>query len=109
MSRGLAPTRPSFRLSCAGTAPLRVPEAANDDEASGRPPQSDEEIKAALGHFARHHLNAAQDAHARATAALAVGDREDFAFWSNVCRALDRRLAGTLVDAREERADCVTD
>ena len=100
MSRGLAPTRPSFRLSCAGTAPIRIPEAANDDEAPGRPAQSEAEIRAALGHFARHHLNAADDAHRRATIALAAGDEEDFAFWANICRALDRRLAATLTDGK---------
>ena len=96
MSRGLVPTRPSFRLSCAGTAPLRIPDAANDNTAPGRPAQSDAQIQAALGHFARHHLNAAHDAHARATAALEAGDEANFVFWANICRALDRRLAGTL-------------
>ena len=100
MSRGLAPTRPSFRLSQAGTAPLRIPEAANDNSRPGRQPQSEAEIRAALGHFAEHHLNAAQDAHARAEAAFAAGDRENFAFWANICRALDRRLAATLSDTR---------
>jgi len=99
MSRGLAPTRPSYRLSRAGTAPIRIPEAANDNEAPGRPAQSEAEIRAALGHFARHHLNAAHDAHARATAALAAGDEANFVFWENICRALDRRLAGTLSEA----------
>jgi|TARA_R100000049_G_C1952762_1_gene102071 hypothetical protein len=77
---------------------LRIPEAANDNLRPGRPSQSEEEIRAALGHFAEHHLNAAHDAHARAEAALAVGDRENFAFWANICRALDRRLAATLSD-----------
>ena len=56
MSRGLAPTRPSYRLSRAGSAPIRIPEAANDNEAPGRPAQSEAEIRAALGHFARHQL-----------------------------------------------------
>ena len=98
MSRGLAPTRPSFRICQAGSAPLRIPEAANDNLRPGRQPQSEAEIRAALGHFAQHHLNAAQDAYARAEAALAAGDPEEFAFWANICRALDRRLAATLSD-----------
>tara|TARA_B100000678_G_scaffold287853_1_gene295188 strand:+ start:1001 stop:1315 length:315 start_codon:yes stop_codon:yes gene_type:complete len=96
MSSGLAPNRPSFRLSQPGTLPIRIPEPANDNVAPGRPPQSEEEIRAALGHFAQHHLNAAHDAHARAKSALASGDEENFVFWANICRALDRRLAGTL-------------
>ena len=100
MSRGLAPTRPSFRICQAGPAPLRIPEAANDNLRPGRQPQSEAEIRAALGHFAQHHLNAAQDAYARAEAALAAGDPEEFAFWANICRALDRRLAATLSDVR---------
>ncbi|MBY8338287.1 hypothetical protein KYN89_14655 [Alteriqipengyuania sp. NZ-12B] len=79
---------------------MRIPEAANDNLRPGRQPQSEAEIRAALGHFAQHHLNAAQDAHARAEAALATGDREEFAFWANICRALDRRLAATLSDVR---------
>ncbi len=99
MSRGLAPRRPSFRLSQAGSPPIRIPEAANDDVAPGRPALNDGEVRAALGHFARHHLNAAHDAHARATDALAAGDEENFVFWANICRALDRRLARTLSEA----------
>lgn len=99
MSRGLAPTRPSYRLSHAGSAPIRIPEAANENDAPGRPAQSEAEIRAALGHFARHHLNAAHDAHARAKAALEAGDEENFVFWANICRALDRRLASTLSEA----------
>lgn len=99
MSRGLAPTRPSYRLSHSGSAPIRIPQAANDNEPAGRPAQGEAEIRAALGHFAEHHLNAAHDAHARATAALAAGDEENFVFWANICRALDRRLAGTLAEA----------
>ena len=99
MSRGLAPSRPSYRLSSAGSIPVRIPEADNDNEALGRPAQSEAEIRAALGHFARHHLNAAHDAHARARVALEAGDEENFVFWANICRALDRRLAGTLSGA----------
>ena len=99
MSRGVASNRPTYRLSQGGTLPVRIPEAANDNVAPGRPAQSDAEIRAALGHFARHHLNAAKDAHARAKRALDEGDEENFLFWANICRALDRRLAGTLYAA----------
>ncbi len=99
MSRGLVPSRPSFRLSRAGTAPLRIPEAANDNISPGRRAQSEAQIQAALGHFARHHLNAAHDAHARAKAAFETGDEANFMFWANICRALDRRLAATLPKA----------
>ena len=99
MSRGLAPTRPNHPVIKTAFNVVRALSHANDNEAPGRAPQSDTEIRAALGHFAQHHLNAAHDAHARAQAALSIGDEENFVFWANICRALDRRLAGTLSDA----------
>ena len=101
MSRGVASNRPTYRLSQGGDLPVRIPEAANDNLAPGRVAQDDAEIRAALGHFARHHLNAAKDAHARAREALDIGDEENFLFWANICRALDRRLAATLRVADE--------
>lgn len=99
MKRGTAPQRPSYRLSQGGSLPVRIPLPANDNDLPGRPAQSEIEIRDALNHFAQHHLNAAHDAHARATLALDKGDEENFVFWANICRALDRRLAGTLSEA----------
>ncbi|GAB5349366.1 hypothetical protein [Alteriqipengyuania sp. 357] len=99
MPRGLAPNRPSYRLSQGGSIPVRIPEPANDNVLPGRPAQDEAEMRAALGHFARHHMNAAHDAHARATKAFDAGDEENFVFWANICRALDRRLAETLSSA----------
>ncbi|RDS76131.1 hypothetical protein DL238_14415 [Alteriqipengyuania lutimaris] len=78
-----------------------MPEAANDNVAPGRTAQSEGELRAALDHFARHHLNAAHDAYERANHALAKGDQTDFHYWADVCRALDRRLAGTLASGRD--------
>jgi len=101
MSRGLAPKRPSYRLSHSGSAPIRIPEASNDNIAAGRPALGEPELRAALDHFARHHLNAAHDAHARARAAVASGNEADFLFWAQICGALDRRLARTLSNPRE--------
>ena len=100
MSRGLAPTRPSYRLSPCGSLPLRIPEAANDNVPPGRLAQSEAELRAALDHFSRHHLNAAHDAFDRAKIALEDGDEAGFLYWADICRALDRRLAGTLTGAR---------
>lgn len=99
MSRGLAPTRPSYRLSHSGALPIRIPEAANDNVSPGRTAQSEAELRAALGHFSRHHLNAAHDAYERANLALAEGDEDNFLYWAEICRALDRRLAGALATA----------
>ncbi len=50
-------------------------------------------LDAALRHFARHGMAAAQQARARAQAARAEGDEQGFAWWLEICRALDRRMA----------------
>lgn len=64
--------------------------AANDDE---RFTGTDEMLREALRHFARHGIGAASDAHRRATAAFFAGDRDGYDWWLGICRALDRRLA----------------
>jgi threonine dehydratase len=48
---------------------------------------------AALRHFARHGLAAAEHAGARALSALRERDRDSCQHWLAVCRQLDRRLA----------------
>lgn len=101
MSRGLAPKRPSYRLSHSRSAAMLSFDASGMRIGAGRPALGEPELRAALDHFARHHLNAAHDAHARARAALASGNEADFLFWAQICGALDRRLARTLSNPRE--------
>ena len=77
------------RLLCA-SVPLR---AANDNcwSLSG-----DEIMKAALRHFARHGLAAAEQASAFASAAFFAGDRTEYQRWLAICRVLDRRMADAI-------------
>lgn len=53
-------------------------------------------LKAALRHFARHGLAAAENARQQAVAAAKAGDRESFEWWLEICRALDRRMANAI-------------
>jgi hypothetical protein len=53
-------------------------------------------LVAALRHFARHGLAAAEQAATRAHAALREGDRAGCRYWLAVCRQLDRRMADRL-------------
>lgn len=75
--------------------------AANDnsgDETSlcGALGSQDLMLKAALRHFAEHGLGAAREARRHAERAFFSGDRQGYAWWLGVCRALDRRLAADL-------------
>lgn len=64
--------------------------AANDNDAL----RLDETpVAAALRHFARHGLAAAELAAARARVAFQSGDIMSAADWLLICRQLDRRLA----------------
>ena len=67
--------------------------AANDN---GWKSVIDCRLEAALRHFASHGMGAAQDAGARARAAYAAGDGENFRWWLDVCRQIDSRLARQL-------------
>ena len=49
-------------------------------------------LRATLEHFAAFGLAAAEQAHDRADAAQAAGDRAGQHHWMAVCRMLDRRL-----------------
>ena len=53
-------------------------------------------LSAALRHFAQHGLAAADHARQQAIAAADAGDRQTFEWWLEVCRALDRRMAGKI-------------
>lgn len=67
----------------------RHPAAANDN--GGGPANA--HLAAALRHFARHGIAAAQHAREKALAAGRAGDRQTFEWWLEICRALDRRMA----------------
>lgn len=67
--------------------------AANDNSRT----LADQDILvAALRHFARHGLAAAERAGASALAAGTGGDRKACLHWLAVCRQLDRRMADRL-------------
>jgi hypothetical protein len=67
--------------------------AANDNAQQGL---DQTEIGAALRHFARHGLGAAEHAAAHAANALRSGDRDTGLTWLAVCRQFDRRMADKL-------------
>ncbi len=77
--------------------PRRIREAAvppaNDNGAAHT---SDALLHAALRHFAEHGLSAARRARKQAEAAFFAGDRQTYRWWLEICRALDRRMAGEL-------------
>ena len=58
-------------------------------------------MHAALRHFAKHGLAAAQHAREQAVAAARSGDRRTFEWWLEICRALDRPMARKLDKARD--------
>lgn len=62
---------------------------------ASRSPANDERLlTAALRHFARHGLSAADHARRNAEAARDAGDEEACTWWIEICRQLDRRMAG---------------
>lgn len=67
--------------------------AANDNrfDVAGEPM-----LRASLRHFAEHGLAAAQQARARAEAALRTGDQRAYNWWLGICATLDRRMARDL-------------
>ena len=69
---------------------------ANDNGSAGT---SDAMLHAALRHFAKHGLAAAQRARKQAEAAIGAGDRQSYLWWLEICRALDRRMARELGSA----------
>jgi len=80
----------------AASVPLR---AANDNEWGL---SRDRVVQAALRHFARHGLAAAQVAQTKAEDAFFAGDRNGWRWWMAICRTLDRRMAAGLA-AHAER------
>ncbi len=77
--------------------------AANDN--SDLPSiDSDVLLRRALEHLGAHGLGAGRHAYSKAELALINRDREEFAKWHAICRALDRTLAEQL-EARQRRLD----
>lgn len=72
--------------------PLCLP--ANDNPAGAEEAMA---LRAALRHFARYGMGAANEARKQAEAAFFAGDREAYDWWLGICRKLDRRIAGQLV------------
>jgi hypothetical protein len=91
MSIRFAAARGSLRTRL---APVRVQTMrmvpTNDN---GRPWRRVEALDAALRHFARHGMAAAEIAADNARTAGETGDDKAFAWWLEVCRTLDRRMA----------------
>lgn len=73
---------------------------ANDNAGNGA---ADVALHAALRHFAQHGLAAAQHARTQAETAFFAGDRQAYQWWLGICRVLDRRMAGAVEDARQDR------
>lgn len=78
-----------------------IPGTAANDGASTA--QSDALLHAALRHFAKTGLGAADAASENARAAFFAGDRDGYDHWLGICRLLDARMAGA-VAAREPDA-----
>ena len=70
---------------------------ANDNGAPAV--SSDQVLKAALRHFAKHGLSAAREARAKAEEAFFAGDRQAYDWWLEITRTLDRRMALSLQEA----------
>lgn len=80
-----------FLADCVATG--EVPAAANDNSGETL---SDTLLRAALKHFGRYGLGAAENARAQAERAFFSGDRESYDWWLSVCHTLDRRMAARL-------------
>jgi len=72
--------------------------AANDNGGSAA---NEAMFDAALRHFAQYGLAAAHRARSKAEAAFFAGDREGYQWWLEICRTLDRRMAGTVEGSRQ--------
>ena len=68
-------------------------EIANDDHSIY---VTDEALNAALRYFAEHGLAAANEARCNAEHAAVDGDDTAYAWWRDICHALDRRMARQL-------------
>lgn len=62
-------------------------------------------VNAALRHFAKHGIAAAQHAREQAINAGRAGDHQTFQWWLEICRALDRRMARGIDQADRTGSD----
>lgn len=87
---------------CAARSPVAralarktVRRAANDNPGgAGENSAEARVLHAALRHFAEHGLRAAEEAAMLAERAWRTGEADECRWWTEVCRTLDRRLAG---------------
>ena len=85
---------PTSRLRARALRRQCVARVANDNELDAETRAANERLlKAALLHFAKHGLDAAPAARARAEEAKAAGDMQAFEWWTGITRTFDRRLA----------------
>ena len=85
--------KPEHRALAFAFAPPAPGTAANDNHTESL---NETLLRAALKHFARYGLGAAENARAEAEKAFFADDREGYRWWLGICRALDRRMASTL-------------
>ena len=88
-----ATERPEHSAFAFAFAPPSPAEAANDNQLESL---NETLLRAALKHFARYGLGAAEQARAEAEKAFFADDREGYRWWLGICRALDRRMASML-------------
>ena len=97
MSIHFAAARPAVLRNLAGfTGPVSLPRAANDNAGETL---NDTLLRAALKHFGKYGLGAAENAHAEAERAFFIGDSDAYRWWLAVCRTLDRRMADRLANS----------
>jgi hypothetical protein len=97
---------PVKRTRCCGCRGARAGVPANDTGRAANDSHSiaDPVLRDALIHFARHGLNAPEQARREAMAAIAQGNELHFHHWLAICRKLDRRLANRLAKAHPQAA-----
>ena len=98
--RFAAPVAPQYRHILIRAVRRSRLLAANDNLRDG-PAQGEGVFRAALRHFSAHGLAAATEALKAAEQARADGDETGFAWWNEICRTLDRRLAARLEQQAE--------
>jgi hypothetical protein len=97
MTIHFAAARPAISRIVAGHgAGNLLAKAANDN---GEEALNATLLRAALKHFARYGIGAAQQASKEAERAFFAGDRDGYDWWLAICRTLDRRTAGTLTNS----------
>jgi hypothetical protein len=72
----------------------RFPLNAANDNGSGV--GGERLLRAALRHFSKYGLGAAERARENAEAAFFLGDREQYRWWMAICTTLDRRMSAAV-------------